>query len=194
MVAEPTAADRTMSIQESNLLRSVFRYDPATGHLYKRGQDTPSGRLATKGYRQVFALGKRHMAHRLVWLYFNDEWPPGQLDHINRNKDDNRIENLRVVTNQQNQENVALWSNNRSGFRGVSISASGVFRADIRVDGKTIHLGTFRSAEDAALARMAAEREYYSLLDYSPNYSRNDKLLNLLEVRHRPRAPRRHSE
>lgn len=153
-------------------LRLHFHYDPQNGEFIRRGEHAPSGRIATKGYRQIFILGKRHMAHRLAWLYVNGEWPTKQLDHINRDKDDNRIANLREVDNQQNQENVELWKHNTTGFRGVNRGKNGKFGADIKVNGKTIHLGTFTTLEAAASARMKAEQKHFQLLDNSPIYSR----------------------
>ena len=129
------------------------------------------------------------MAHRLAWLYVHGAWPEKQLDHINRDKDDNRINNLREVDNKQNQENVGLWSHNTSGYRGVSVRRNGTFQADIKLDGKTVCLGVFKTVEDAAIARMKAELANFSVLDYSPNYAGNAKLLNLLKVRLGPRAP-----
>lgn len=154
-------------------LRIELSYNPETGlfHRRGRGKDKAAGKITTKGYRQIFTQGKAHMAHRLAWLYVYGTWPTGQLDHINRIKDDNRIANLREVDNQTNQENVALWNHNRTGFRGVSISKNGKYRADIKVDGKTRHLGTFDKLEDAAAARMAAEKVHFKLLENSPIYS-----------------------
>jgi hypothetical protein len=173
-----------MSLAE---FQKVVTYDKETGIFYRKGN--PTGRVATKGYMQVCVKGKRYMAQRLAWLFVYGEWPDGQIDHINRNKLDNRIANLRIVTNQQNQENVGLWAHNTTGYRGVSSRKNGTFQADIKVNKKTVYLGKFPTAEDAAIARMKAEKNFFSLLDYSPNYSSDDNLLKLLEVRLRPRAP-----
>lgn len=161
-------ADANLSAE---ILRFNFSYDPETGHFIRRGEDKPSGRIATKGYRQICVAGKRYMAHRLAWLYMHGEWPTLQLDHINRNKDDNRIANLREVDNKQNQENVEMWNTNRTGFRGVSSAKGGKFQADIKINGKSKYLGLFKTLEEAASARMNAEQEHFSLLDNSPIYA-----------------------
>ena len=179
-------ADANLSAET---LRRYFSYNEDTGHLIRNGEQLQSGRIATKGYRQVFINGRRYMAHRLAWMYVYGAWPDKQIDHINRDKDDNRISNLREVDNKQNQENVGLRTDNRSGYRGVSVSRNGTFRADIKLDGKTVHLGSFKTTEEAALARMKAESANFSILDYSPIYADDAKLLNLLEVRDRLRAP-----
>lgn len=161
-------ADANLSAE---FLRINFSYDPDTGIFIRMGEDKQSGRIATKGYRQIAIIGKRFMAHRLAWLHFYGVWPTKQLDHINRNKDDNRIANLREVDNQTNQENVELWNHNRSGFRGVSLRQDGRFRADIKTNGKTKALGVFDNLEDAASARMKAEQDNFRLLENSPIYS-----------------------
>lgn len=151
-------------------LRIAFRYEPSTGFLYRIGDTSPAGRLATKGYRQIAYKGKRYMAHRMVWMYFNGEWPTDQIDHINQVKDDNRIENLRQVNNQQNFENVTQWAHNKTGKRGVSFT-KGRYQADIKVNKKTVYLGRYDTIIDAVAARMRGEREYFSLLEYAPVYA-----------------------
>lgn len=60
-----------------------------------------AGAKETRGYRQIRIDGILFMAHRLVWLMIRNEWPLDDIDHINRNRDDNRIENLRVATHPQ---------------------------------------------------------------------------------------------
>lgn len=160
-----------MSDINLEIFRLEFRYDIDTGFFYRRGSSEPSGRLTTKGYRQVCVQGKRYMAHRLAWLYVHGEWPAGQLDHRNQVKDDNWLGNLRLSDNQTNQENVEQWSHNRSGRRGVSLLRTGKFRADIKVNGKTKSLGIFDNIVDAVAARMSAERELFRMIEYAPNYS-----------------------
>lgn len=155
----------------AELLRLQFSYDPETGHFFRRGESAPSGRLTTKGYRQIFVNGKRHMAHRLAWLYVHGEWPSGQLDHRNQIKDDNRVSNLRPANNQTNQENVEIWSHNKSGRRGVSVLACGKFQADIKINGRSVYLGLFDNIIDAVAARMRAENEAFQMIENAPNYS-----------------------
>lgn len=143
------------------VLRSLFHYDRETGKFYRNGQNKESGRLATKGYRQISVNGTRYMAHRLAWLYVYGEWPENQIDHINQNKDDNRIENLRVVTNKQNSENVTIWKHNKTGRRGVRFRHNRFFAEIIHYQ-KTYNLGWFDNIVDAVAARIRAERELYT--------------------------------
>ena len=145
----------------ADLLRMELTYNPQTGVFTRRGDTKVSGRIATKGYRQIMVLGKRYMAHRLAWLYIHGEWPADQLDHINRNKDDNRIENLREVSNKQNQENIPHWSHNTSGRRGVRFLRGG-WIAEIVQHKRKIHLGRFDNIIDAVAARMRAERTIFT--------------------------------
>lgn len=145
------------------LLRKQFSYDPLTGVFIRIGESAPSGRIATKGYRQIWMKPSRYMAHRLAWLYVYGEWPTDFIDHINQIKDDNRIENLRVVTRKQNRENITKFGHNTSGHRGVSVKArNGTFQADIRHHGRTIYLGNFDNIDDAITARLRAERDIFT--------------------------------
>ena len=105
-------------------LRLYLPYDPETGNFTRRGESKPSGRIATKGYRQIAFDGTRFMALRLAWFYIHGEWPNGQIDHINQDKEDNRLCNLRVVSNKQNQENISGWGHNKSGRTGVRFHKS----------------------------------------------------------------------
>ena len=174
------------------VLRMNLNYDRSTGLFHRPGYSKPPGRLTTKGYRQISINGQRYMAHRLAWLYVHGVWPTDQLDHINGLKDDNRIANLREVSNKQNAENVRLFSHNKSGRTGVGWSErEGMWRADIKHHKRTIHLGRFPTIIDAVAARIRAEREFFT---HSPDYAENSPLVSKppysLEVRPRPRAPR----
>lgn len=141
-------------------------YDPNTGAFSRRKGPKKVGRVATNGYLQVMILGERHMAHRLAWLHEHGEFPDGFIDHINRDKLDNRISNLRVVTSKQNNENSLARRTNKSGYRGVSYT-KGMWQADIRHNKKTIYLGMFRCKAQAARARAEAEKIYFT---HAPDY------------------------
>lgn len=152
-----------------NELKSVLHYDPKTGVFTWRDchvnnaikPDRTAGCINSWGYRIIAIRDVRYRAHRLAWLYTYGEWPKGQLDHINRNPDDNRIANLREATPQENQRNRWLPSNNTSGYPGVVFNKShGKWIASITVSRKRIHLGTFDSKEQAIEARMEAESLY----------------------------------
>lgn len=148
-------------------LKSRLHYDPETGVFTRLKGMGKVGRKASNGYIQIFVMDARYMAHRLAWLYVYGEWPELLVDHINLDRSDNRIQNLRSVTPKQNNENSRPNRNNRSGYRGVSLRADGLWQSDIRHNRKTIHLGTFKCKAQAARARAEAEKVYFT---HAPDY------------------------
>jgi hypothetical protein len=123
--------------------------------------------------RELYLLGKQYRAHRVAWALYHKEWPSDQIDHINGNALDNRIENLRVVTRFDNNKNRKKPSNNTSGFMGVHKhlnKSSFKWRAQIWDSNtrKLVHLGSFSNIEDAVAARAAAEIEH----GYHENHGR----------------------
>jgi hypothetical protein len=147
-------------------------YDPATGvftHKHNFGMryrvgdraDTP-GHAALTGYRLVNLLNQKFLAHRVAWMYVHGQMPNGIVDHINGEKGDNSINNLRVVTNQVNVQNQRKASkNSKSGLLGALTHAEGVYRARIRVDGRYLHLGLFKTPQEAHEAYVKAKRKYH---------------------------------
>lgn len=163
------------------LLRQLMRYDPETGKLFwiprpcemfanetrARAWNTwRAGKqaLATKdsnGYLNGTISGHPIYAHRAAWAWHHGEWPDGQIDHINHDKSDNRIENLRVVSNAENAKNRKMARNNTSGVAGLYwVKETSKWIARIHVNKKLINLGTFTNIADAADARKAAERKH----------------------------------
>lgn len=150
-------------------LRSVLHYDPETGiftwkvrtsNRINVGDATgcPNG----DGYLLISVQSRLYQAHRLAWLYVYGEWPEDQIDHINRNRSDNRIANLRDVSHKQNGQNAGKYSHNTSGHTGVSWhKQSSKWRATIKHNQKKIHLGYFENLEDAVAARKAGELKYW---------------------------------
>lgn len=164
----------TYVMAESDLSAAVVRrllsYNPETGH-FSRNNRIIGGRLTTKGYRQLCINYVRIMQHRLAWLYVYGEWPSGQIDHINQIKTDNRIDNLRVVTNKQNAENVTMFRHNKSGRKGVRWHPrTGAWVAEIKHHKRNHHLGTYDTIIDAVAARIRAEQ---NLFTHAPDYSQN---------------------
>ena len=102
-----------------------------------------------------------YTAHRLAWLYEYGEFPKGGFDHINHDRADNRITNLRMATQRENLRNKSMASNNTTGYTGVCFSKkSNKYAASVKVNYKQIHLGFFENIEDAAKAAREA-REHY---------------------------------
>lgn len=109
--------------------------------------------------------------HRIIWAMHYGVWPTKFLDHINGDPTDNRIENLREVTNQENCKNARIGKNNTSGRVGVSYyghNGWSKWHAYIRGNGKLISLGYFEDFDAAVAAREAAEIEH----GYHPNHGR----------------------
>lgn len=120
-----------------------------------------AGTLQKTGYIHIGIDGEQYVAHRLIWLYHHGVWPEQLLDHINRQKDDNRIQNLREVSQQQNMRHTKIHSHNTSGHCGVQWNkTAGKWCAKITVNQKLLHLGLFTNLEDAISARKAAELQY----------------------------------
>ena len=121
-----------------------------------------AGAMDGHGYRHVVILtNHRCQAHRLAWLIFHGIWPKTDIDHINHDRQDNRMANLRIVNRQENLRNQGSRRTSKSGLLGVEwcpwISK---WRSRITVDGKSVHLGVFHSKEEAMNARRAGERQY----------------------------------
>lgn len=150
-------------------LESRFTYDPTTGRfMWKRSiakgiAGSIAGSLcARSGYRHLRVSGRRLKAHRVAWFMFYGAPPDGVIDHINGNPDDNRIENLRCVTQKVNSENIkGPKKNNKStGVLGVYTHGSR-FVSKIMSSRRSVHLGVFDSIEEAQEAYLNAKREMH---------------------------------
>jgi len=142
-------------ITHNELLR-ILKYDKDTGLFFwnsprpkiRVGQQ--AGHLHHKGYIYLEIYGKHYSAHRLAWFYCTKKWPIDQIDHINGDKSDNRIENLREATNGQNRANSK--TKNKSGYKGVTFRQhlkDKPYIAKINHNKKTIHIGCFKTPEEA---------------------------------------------
>jgi hypothetical protein len=108
-------------------------------------------------------------AHRVVWAMHYSEWPKDEIDHINGNGSDNRIENLRDVPHAMNLRNQSRQTNNTTGVTGVNFfKRDKKWVASITVDGRSRHLGYFFNKDEAKQARLNAERLY----GFHPNHGR----------------------
>lgn len=160
----------TDKILTQDRLKELLDYDPETGvftiRLYRGGR-VKAGEVAgapmNRGYVHIKADGKKYLAHRLAWLWTHGAWPTNEIDHINGERDDNRIENLRSVTKKQNCENRKQQINNKSGYRGVHWhKASGKWQAMIRHCGELIPLGLFNDVTEAASVAKAARDKLFT--------------------------------
>jgi len=148
-------------------LKDVLLYNPLLGNFtYKRNvgnrkAGTIAGSLKVEGYVIIKVNSIPYKAHRLAWLYIYGNFPNGHIDHIDHNKSNNRIDNLRDTTPSVNGKNRSKSIANTSGVTGVYWRKDSCrWRAIICVDGVNIQLGTFVSFSDAVDARKNAEILY----------------------------------
>ena len=145
-------------------LKEKLNYDRDSGmFIWKvRSGSAVAGKVAgsiNHGYVEIRLDGKKYMAHRLAWLYEYGSFPEKHIDHINRKKDDNRIENLRDISMAENNRNVDIRKDNTSGHNGVILDRNR-WRAYINFNKKRISLGSFANKSDAIEARRKAELKY----------------------------------
>lgn len=145
-------------------LRSVLEYEPESGvfrwaiQLNARGAlGAVAGTVDRRGYRLIRIDKVMHAAHRLAWLYVHGRWPVPGVDHINGDKSDNRIANLREATAAQNLENIPLRKDNICGSPGVH-KFRNKWVARIRYKGVVHRLGSYEDIDDAAFAYAEAKR------------------------------------
>jgi hypothetical protein len=147
-------------------LRQLLLYDPLTGVFTWRqekikGRHTcgaSAGHVDASGYCKISVDGQKYYAHRLAWFYHYACWPAKNIDHIDRCRSNNRISNLRDVSQSKNGLNGPLRRNNASGFTGVIYDGRRKnWVAYITIARKKKHLGSYRSLELACKARKQAE-------------------------------------
>lgn len=147
-------------------LREVLHYDPSTGVFVRRlgpRAGAPAGAHDSQGHRQIRVDGRLYLAHRLAWLYMTGAWTESDTDHKNGIRDDNRWDNLRACTNQQNAQNQVRRVNNRSGYLGVSWHATDrKWVAQIQTRGEKVTLGRFDDPLVAHQAYLAAKAEKHT--------------------------------
>lgn len=154
-----------------DLVRATFDYDDHSGQLIWRRRagarvvlGATAGTLNRQiGYLVVRLAGRLHYVHRLVWLHVYGNWPADQIDHIDRDKTNNRLHNLRQATNAQNRQNMPVQRNNTSGCSGVYFHKQrGKWAAEIKHNRKKRHLGLFCAKEDAVHAYQQAKRALHA--------------------------------
>ena len=155
------------------LVKSLFDYDSNTGIFTRKvtvANNAKAGQIlntmGTDGYLRTSINRKPFKVHRLAWLYIYGELPTYTIDHINRIRDDNRIENLRDCKFSENSQNKKFYINNTTGYKGV-VKKGNRFAAQITACGKVKHLGYFSKAEDAHKAYCDAAVKLHTHNEYA---------------------------
>lgn len=146
------------------LLRNSFSYDPKTGNI----RNLKTNRVFKRnnhGYLRIHFDGRTLQGHRVAWaLHYNEQPDPNlEIDHINGNRSDNRISNLRLVSQKQNLRNKTKYKNSTHGYPGILLEKDGrerCWRAQIAINGGIIKLGSFRCKTAAIFARKTAEAKH----------------------------------
>jgi len=149
-------------------LKEILSYNPETGlfvwlkckrktHLIGKN----AGSKNNSGYVRTKIDNKHYFCHRLAWFYMTGKWPEDTIDHINGIKHDNRFSNLRDCSIQTNKENKRIPDfDNKTGYLGVSKKKKR-YRAQIKTFGETIHIGQFKTAEEAHIAYLLVKRKIH---------------------------------
>ena len=147
----------------SKTLEACIKYDPLSGDLTWKtsGRGVKIGkRLGSpdgRGYVQLMFNRKKLMAHRLAWFLHYGKWPKAQIDHINGIRDDNRIENLRDVTQTENMRNAKLYATNKSGVNGIALKKCGRYQVTLYTDDGVINAYTGFDFFEACCIRKSFE-------------------------------------
>ena len=165
-----------LTFEEAN---ELFRYEPSSGKLFWKKRTArrvkvggEAGTLCrNSGYRMVFINRKGYLVHRIAILLATGECDPSkEVDHIDHDRGNNRLDNLRIVDRINNMRNIGLVKTNKTGVIGVSLryTRTGKLRysANIMVNYKSINLGIFDTIEEAASARDEANIKY----GFHPNH------------------------
>lgn len=181
MAKKPTVGGAVMAYSNVNpmpmdglvdKIKSVVSYNPDTGEftrikiLSNRSKIGPTGIKTHLGYIVISIYGKLYQAHRVAWLLMNGPIPHGMhIDHINGDRSDNRIANLRLATIQQNNHNRRISVRNTTGLKGVQYRdekhRNKKWKSTICVSGRIVHLGWFATSEEAHSAYVEAAKRYY---------------------------------
>lgn len=150
-----------------SLLRRWYSYHPESGAVSRapgslRKSEKRIGHVTKNGYMtirvtDIDGTSRRFMAHRIAWALYYGKWPNIHIDHINGNRSDNRISNLRLATNSQNSMNCSRHSNSMTGIKGVTWDKQRKkWMARLNKGGRFINLGRFATSDEAKMAYDAA--------------------------------------
>ena len=150
-------------------LKELLNYDPKTGSFHWRVSygnavaGSPAGTERKSGYAVIGLCGEKFRVHRLAWLYVHGCWPKGTIDHIDTDKSNNRISNLRDVSQSLNKQNMrAATKANALGVLGVYWSERrGGYMASLRVEGRQKRKGPYKTIERASQSYVDMKRQWH---------------------------------
>lgn len=162
-----------MNYPTQEVLKELLSYDLATGIFKWKKPLSPAvsvgdaaGSMNAKGYLNIKVQGRLYKAHRIAWLYVHGVIPKFQIDHINGDKSDNRISNLRLATNSENVQNVHEFRSNATGFPGVTYyHRERKYVARVTCNGKTRSLGYYETPELAHAEYIREKRKVHSFFN-----------------------------
>jgi hypothetical protein len=159
-------------------LHQVFDY--IDGHFYRKIKTSnfanlgKVGHIGNRGYEIISVCGRQYLAHRLAWFYVYGVMP-SMIDHIDGDRKNNKIENLRICDCSKNAMNSGVKKRNKLGVKGVFESKNGKYVAQICLNYKKIHIGTFHTIEEASDAYAVASKLYHK------EFSKIDELVTIHE-------------
>ena len=157
-------------------LKSLLEYDPLEGtfrwtnNAFHRVAGKPAGNNCKKDVYAYIMINKNNwLAHRLAWFLYYGYYPTVMIDHRDRNRANNKIDNLKEVTGTENNQNLSLPIDNKSGVCGVHYDIPRQkWKAQIKINGKTINIGRYTNFQDAVDAR----EEYRKKLGFSETHGK----------------------
>jgi hypothetical protein len=139
-----------------------YYFSIISSRLYVREKRVKGSRWNGEKYWSYSYCGKTYAAHRLIWFLVTGRWPKYDIDHIDRNGNNNGFHNLREATRRQNCQNQIVRKNNKLKVKGVRQLPSGSYEVRIMLRGVSFHLGTYKTIEEATKARKRGEQELHT--------------------------------
>lgn len=143
-------------------LREILDYNPVTGIFTWIKSGKVSGHHRSDGYFDIRVDDCLFRAHRLAWLYMTGAWPNNLIDHRDRDPSNTRWANLRQATHSENHQNQVVKKTSKMPYKGIELHKSGLWRARLTVNKKRVHLGYFKTPEQARDARIAGEKIHFT--------------------------------